>query len=44
MRPSSGADAVLHRAIELAGEIHLGAMREMPAMIQAHAQDACHPD
>ena len=34
-----GADAVLHGAEKLAGEIHLGAVREVAAMIEAHAED-----
>ena len=33
------ADAVLHGAEELAGEIDLGAVREMAAVIEAHAED-----
>ena len=33
-----GADAVLGGAKELAGEIHLGAVREVAAVIEAHAE------
>ena len=33
------ADAVLHGAEQLAGEIHLGAVREVAAVIEAHAED-----
>ncbi len=34
-----GLDAVLHGLEQLAGEIDLGAMREVAAMIQAHAEN-----
>ena len=34
-----GIDAVLHGVKELAGKVHLGAVREMPAVRQTHAQN-----
>ena len=34
-----GTDAVLHGAEKLAGEVDLGAMREMAAVIEAHAEN-----
>ena len=34
-------ETVLHRVEELAGEIDLGAVRQVTAVIEAHAEHAC---
>ena len=34
-----GIQSVLHSIVKLAGEIHLGAMRQVPAIGEAHAKD-----